>query len=72
MSVYAACIALLFSVKMLERLEKRYCIKFCQKLGDIHVKTIWKLQWVFSDDATGITQIKEGVVQPIQRWPHIG
>ena len=58
-SVYAACIALLFSAKMTERLGQRYCIKFCQKLGDSQVETIRKIQRVFSDDATGITQIKE-------------
>jgi hypothetical protein len=57
-SVYAACIAL-FSAKMTEQLEQRYCIKFCQKLGDSHVETIQKIQWVFGDDAMDITQIKE-------------
>ena len=44
---------------MMERLEQRYCIKFCQKLGDSQVETIQKIQRVFSDDAMGITQIKE-------------
>jgi hypothetical protein len=44
---------------MTEQLEQRYCIKFCQKLGDSQVETIWKIQWVFSEDAMGITQIKE-------------
>jgi len=29
-SVYAACVALLFSAKMTEQLEQRYCIKFCR------------------------------------------
>jgi len=58
-SVYAARVALLFSVKMTERLEQRYCIRFCQKLGDSQVETIWKIQWVFGNDAMGITQIKE-------------
>ena len=58
-SVYAACVALLFSAKMTERLEQWYCIKFCQKLGDSQMETIRKIQWVFGDDATGITQIKE-------------
>jgi len=47
------------SAKMTERLEQRYCIKFCQKLGDSQVETIWKIQRVFGDDGTGITQIKE-------------
>ena len=58
-SVYAACIALLLSAKMTERLEQRHCIKFCQKLGDSQVETIRKIQRVFGDDAMGITQIKE-------------
>jgi transposase len=44
---------------MMERLEQWYCIKFCQKLGDSQVETIRKIQWVFSDNAMGITQIKE-------------
>jgi hypothetical protein len=44
---------------MTEQLEQRYCIKFCQKPGDSQVETIRKIQWVFSDDAMGITQIKE-------------
>ena len=36
--VYAARVTLLFSAKMTERLEQRYCIKFCQKLGDRQVE----------------------------------
>jgi len=44
---------------MTERLEQRYCIKFCQKLGDSQVEIIRKIQRVFGDDAMGITQIKE-------------
>jgi len=44
---------------MAERLEQRYCIKFCQKLGDSQVETTRKIQRVFGDDAMGITQIKE-------------
>jgi len=58
-SVNAARIALLFSAKMMEWLEQRYCIKFCQKLGDSQVETIQKIQRVFADDAMSITQIKE-------------
>jgi len=45
--------------KMTERLEQRYCVKFCQKLGDSQVETIRKIQRVFGDDGMGITQIKE-------------
>jgi hypothetical protein len=44
---------------MTERLEQRFCIKFCQKLGDSQVETIRKIHTVFGDDAMGITQIKE-------------
>jgi hypothetical protein len=44
---------------MTERLGQRYCIKFCQKLGDSQVETIRKIQQVFGEDAMGITQIKE-------------
>jgi len=44
---------------MTERLEQRYCIKFCQKLGDTHVETIRKIQQAFEDDAMSITRIKE-------------
>ena len=58
-SVHATSVALLFSAKMTERLEQRYWIIFCQKLGDSQVETIRKIQQVFSDDAMGITQIKE-------------
>jgi histone-lysine N-methyltransferase SETMAR len=45
---------------MMEQLEQRYCIKFCQKVGDSQVETSRKIQQVFGDDAMGITQIREG------------
>ena len=32
---------------MMERIEQRYCIKFCQKLGDTQVETIQKIQQAF-------------------------
>ena len=44
---------------MTERVEQRYCIKFCHKLGDSQSQTIRKIQQVFGDDAMGVTQIKE-------------
>ncbi|PNF35991.1 hypothetical protein B7P43_G02294 [Cryptotermes secundus] len=44
---------------MTERLEQRYCIKFCQKFGDTQAETIRKIQQAFGDDAMGVTQIKE-------------
>jgi hypothetical protein len=40
-------------------MEQRYCIKFCQKLGDSKAETLWKIQQAFGDDAMGATQIKE-------------
>jgi len=52
-------VTLLFSAKILEQLEQWYRIKFCQKLGDSQVETIWKIQRVFSNSAMGITQIQE-------------
>jgi len=55
--------------KMTEQLKQRYCIKFCQKLGDTEVETIRKIQQAFGDDAMSITQIK--VLQPLQKWQHI-
>ncbi|KAJ4448840.1 hypothetical protein ANN_00231 [Periplaneta americana] len=45
--------------EMTERIEQRYCIKFCQKLGDSQSQTIRKIQQVFGEDAMGVTQIKE-------------
>jgi transposase len=44
---------------MTERMEHRYCIKFCQKLGDSKAETVWKIQQAFGNDAVGATQIEE-------------
>jgi ribosomal protein L16 Arg81 hydroxylase len=44
---------------MTERLQQRYCIKFCQKRGDTQVKTIHKIQQAFGDDAMSNSRIKE-------------
>jgi hypothetical protein len=44
---------------MTERLDQRYCIRFCQKFGDNQAENIRKIQRVFRDDAMGITRIKE-------------
>ena len=44
---------------MTERIEQRYCIIFCQKLGDTQVENIRKIQQAFGDDAMSITRIKE-------------
>jgi hypothetical protein len=46
---------------MTGRVEQRYCIKFCHKLGDSKAETIWKIQQAFGDDAMGSTQIKSGL-----------
>jgi hypothetical protein len=43
---------------MTEHVEQRYCIKFCQKLGDTQSETIRKIQQAFGD-AMGVTQIKD-------------
>ncbi|XP_077553572.1 protein GVQW3-like [Haemaphysalis longicornis] len=45
---------------MSNRLEQRYCIKFCQKLGNSQLKTIRKIQAAFGDNAMSSTQMKEG------------
>ena len=45
--------------KMTEKLEQRYCIKFCVKFGDSQVETIRKIQQAFGNEAMGTTQIKE-------------
>jgi len=44
---------------MTERVEQRYCITFCHKLGDSQSETIRKIQQVFGNNAMGETQIKE-------------
>ncbi|XP_072145081.1 histone-lysine N-methyltransferase SETMAR-like [Dermacentor andersoni] len=44
---------------MVDRLEQRYCIKFCQKLGDSQVETIRKIQTAFGYDAMSSTHIKQ-------------
>ena len=44
---------------MTERIEQRYCIKFCQKLGDTQVETIPKIQQAFGNEALSPTQIKQ-------------
>ena len=43
---------------MTERVEQRYCIKFCLKLGDSKTETVRKTHQVFGDDAMSVTQIK--------------
>jgi transposase len=50
-------VALLFSAKMMERLEQRYCIKLFQKLGIAKWKPFRRR--VSGNDAVGITQIQK-------------
>ena len=45
-------------ISMTERIEQRYCIKFCQKLGDTLVETIRKIQQALGNEALSPTQIK--------------
>ena len=42
------------SFRMTERIEQRYCIKFCQKLAVSQSETIRKIQQVFWDDAQSL------------------
>jgi hypothetical protein len=44
-------VGFVMSLTMTERVEERYCIKFCYKLGDSQSETIRKIQQVFGDDA---------------------
>ena len=46
-------------IVMTKQIGQRYCIKFCQKLGDTQIETIRKIQEVFGDVALSPTQIKE-------------
>ena len=59
-SACACCSLVAFpsSATMTERSEQRYCIKFCQKLGDSHSDTIRKVQEAFGDEAMGVSQIR--------------
>jgi hypothetical protein len=63
-TAHAARVALLLYAKIRVRLEQRYCIKFCQKLGDSQVETIGKIQRVFGDDAT----VRSISGMPLYEW----
>ena len=43
-----------FQSMITECVEQRYCIKFCQKLGDTQAETIRKIQLVFGEDSMSI------------------
>ena len=44
---------------MIEPIEQRYGIKFCQKFGYTKVVTFQKIQQVFKDKALGPAQITQ-------------
>ena len=44
---------------MTQCIKQRYCVKFCQKLGDTQVETIRKIQQAFGNEALSPTQIKQ-------------
>ena len=46
-------------ISMTKRIKQRYCIKFCQKLGDTQVETIRKIQQAFGNEALSPTHIKQ-------------
>ena len=46
-------------ISMTECMKQRYCIKFCQKLGDTQVETIQKIEQAFENEALSPTQIKQ-------------
>ena len=51
---------------MTESIKQKYCIKFCQKLGNNQTKTIQKIQQAFGDETSSQTQIKECLINSIQ------
>jgi hypothetical protein len=58
------------SAKMTERLEQRYCIKLCQKLGDSQVETVRKIQWVLATMAWASHKLRIGTTDSkmAARW----
>ena len=44
--------------KMTERVEQGICIKFCSKLEQSSVDTIWMIQKTFRDDAVSAAQVE--------------
>ena len=50
---------ILLTSVMTVRIEQKYCVKFCQKLGNNHTETIQKIQQAFGDETFSQTQIKE-------------
>jgi hypothetical protein len=59
------------SAKMTEPLEQRYCIKFCQKLGDSQVDTVRKIQCVLVTMAWASHKLRSGTTNSkmtARRW----
>ena len=56
MSEHVCWVADMF--KMTEQVKQRICIKFCIKLEQSSIETIWMIQEVFGDDAMSAAQIK--------------
>ena len=44
---------------MTESIEQKYCIKFCQKLGNNQTETIQKIRQALGDEALSQTQLKK-------------
>ena len=63
---------------MTECIEQRYCIKFCQKLGDTQVETIQKIQQAFGNEALSPIQIKQWLKRfkdghaSVESYPRLG
>ena len=49
--------------EMMENFEQRYCIKFCQQLGDTQAETIRKMQQAFGDNSMSISRLREGFIR---------
>jgi hypothetical protein len=52
-------------------IEQRFCIKFCQKLGDSQVETARKIQWVMATMAWASHKLRSGTTDSkmaARRW----
>lgn len=47
--------------KMTERIEQRICIEFCQKLDDMQVETIRKIQTALGDQVWVLNKLKSSI-----------
>lgn len=52
-----------FSHKKIERIEQRYCIRFCEKIDNTQVQLIQMIQKVFGDNTMGKDQKKESYIR---------